>query len=156
MSSRWPSSPSAPPPEAEPAPPPAAASGEPVAAAEPEADLATPADDTTVAPWPWRLYAGVTAYLGLPIIAAWIVACFAATAFLPDFGADTGFGLVELIPGNTAALHAQAVENHLFGASLSDAQSVVVVHDPRGLSADTLVKLGQQAQVVDTAQPAPP
>src|SRR6202049_2422711 len=155
MSSRWPPSPSAPPPpEAAPAPPTAAASGEAPAATEPDADLATPIDDATAAPWPWRLYAGVTAYLGLPIIAAWIVACFAATAILPDFGADTGFGLVELIPGNTAALHAQAVENHLFGASLSDAQSVVVVHDPQGLSADTLVKLRQQAQVVHTAQPA--
>src|SRR6202049_5026652 len=156
MSSRWPPSPSAPPPpEAAPAPPTAAASGEAPAATEPDADLPPPMDDATAAPGPGRLYAGVTAYLGLPIIAAWIVACFAATAILPDFGADTGFGLVELIPGNTAALHAQAVENHLFGASLSDAQSVVVVHDPRGLSADTLVKLGQQAQVVDTAQPAP-
>jgi RND superfamily putative drug exporter len=156
MSSRWPSSPSAPPPpEAPPAPPTAAASAEAPAAIQPDAGPATPVDDAAVAPWPWRLYAGVTAYLGLPIIAAWIVACFAVTAFLPDFGADTGFGLVELIPGNTAALHAQAVENHLFGASLSDAQSVVVVHDPRGLSADTLVRLGQQAQAVDTAPAAP-
>jgi RND superfamily putative drug exporter len=153
MSSRWPSSTSAAPsPDTTPAVP--ASASERPAVNEQQADPASLVDDVAAAPWPWRLYAGVTAYLGLPIIAAWIVACFAATAFLPDFGADTGFGLVELIPGNTAALHAQAVENHLFGASLSDAQSVVVVHDPRGLSADTLVKLGQQAQTVDTEQPA--
>ena len=29
-------------------------------------------DDASAVPWPWRLYAGLTAYLGLPVIAAWI------------------------------------------------------------------------------------
>jgi putative drug exporter of the RND superfamily len=117
-------------------------------------DATTEVDEFTAAPWPWRLYAGLTAYLGLPIIAAWIAVTLAAAAFLPDFGADTGFGLVELIPSNTPAFHAQATENRLFGASLSDAASVVVVHDPRGFSASTLVKLGQQAQETDSSRPA--
>jgi putative drug exporter of the RND superfamily len=155
MSNRRPFSSSSPPSPPETAPASPLPDGEPPAVAGRSPDVATPVDEFTAAPWPWRLYAGVTAYLGLPIIAAWIVACFAATAFLPDVGADTGFGLVELIPGNTAALHAQAVENRLFGVSLSDAQSVVVVHDPQGLGADTLVKLGQQAQALDASPPPP-
>src|ERR1700694_1947341 len=154
MSNRRPFSSSAPPsPETAPASP--LPDGEAPAVAGRSPDVAIPVDEFAAAPWPWRLYAGVTAYLGLPIIAAWIVACFAATAVLPAVGPDTGFGLVELIPGNTAALHAQAVENRLFGASLSDAQSVVVVHDPQGLGADTLVKLGQQAQALDASPPPP-
>lgn len=116
-------------------------------------NVATDVDDATAAPWPWRLYAGLIAYLGLPIIAAWIAAAVGASAFLPDFGADTGFGLVDLIPGNTAALRAQAVENHLFGASLSDAQSVVVLHESRGLQPASLVQLAEQARAVDGSRP---
>ena len=63
--------------------------------------------------WPWRLYGGLTAYLGLPVIAAWIAAAVLAVMFLPDFGAASGFGLIQLVPSNTAALRAQATEQHL-------------------------------------------
>ncbi len=161
MSSRRPSSPPVPPlwPDSAQAPPPeddgtASFVGRRAPDGTSPSNIATEVDDATAAPWPWRLYAGLIAYLGLPIIAAWIAVALAASAFLPDFGADTGFGLVDLIPGNTAALRAQALENHLFGASLSDAQSVVVLHDSRGLQPASLVQLAEQARAVDSSRPA--
>jgi RND superfamily putative drug exporter len=157
MSGRRPSSPSAPAPWPDAGPPPESSPsrGEhPPAPADQPPDVSAESDEFTAAPWPWRFYAGLIAYLGLPIIVAWIAISFAAAAFLPDFGADSGFGLVELIPTNTPAFHAQAVENRLFGASLSDAQSVVVVHDSRGIPPATLLKLAQQAQAIDGSQPA--
>ncbi len=111
-------------------------------------------DDASTVPWPWRLYAGLTAYLGLPVIAAWIALTIAAVWFLPDFGAASGFGLVQLIPNNTPAAHAQALEQRLFGSSLGDSQALVVEHATGTLSAATLTKLAQQAQAVDSARPA--
>ena len=104
------------------------------------------------APWIWRVYAGFTAYLGLPIIAAWIGVAVAAVVFLPDFGATAGFGLVDLVPGNTPALQAQALENRLFGSSFSDAQSVVVERDPSGIAPPTLLKIAEQARAVDSSR----
>src|ERR1700692_1610220 len=76
-------------------------------------------DDLSTVPWPWRLYAGGVAHLGLPIIAVWIAVTVAATAFLPDFGSDSGFGLVQLVPSNTAASRAQATEQRRFRLSLA-------------------------------------
>ncbi|HEV3274491.1 MAG TPA: MMPL family transporter [Candidatus Dormibacteraeota bacterium] len=111
-------------------------------------------DDASAVPWPWRLYAGLTAYLGLPVIAAWIALTIAAVWFLPDFGAASGFGLVQLIPSNTPATHAQALEQRLFGSSLGDSQALVVDHATGTLSAATLTKLARQAQAVDSARPA--
>ena len=74
--------------------PPAVASASVAAApASPPPTLAAARDDPSTVPWPWRLYAGLTAYLGLPLIAAWIALTFAAVWFLPDFGRHSGFGL---------------------------------------------------------------
>ncbi len=106
------------------------------------------------APWIWRVYAGFTAYLGLPIIAAWIGVAIAAVVFLPDFGATAGFGLVDLVPGNTPAVRAQALENRLFGSSFSDAQSVVVERDPQGIAPATLLRVGEQARAINSSRPS--
>lgn len=108
--------------------------------------------EATSAPLLWRLYGGITAYLGLPIIAAWIVAAIAAVMFLPAFGATAGFGLVDLVPGNTPAIQAQALENRLFGSSLSDAQSVVVERDPSGIAPATLLKIAEQARAINSSR----
>src|ERR1700686_1308473 len=110
-------------------------------------------DDLSTVPWPWRLYAGVTAHLGLPIIALWIAVTVAATAFLPDFGSDSGFGLVQLVPSNTAASRAQTTEQRLFGSSLADSPALIVEHGSSTLPASTLVKIGQQARAVDSSHP---
>src|SRR5580693_6846664 len=120
-------------------------------------DISTlPSDvaEASTPPWFWRIYAGLTAYLGLPIIAAWIAIAVAAVMFLPDFGSASGFGLVDLVPGNTPALQAQAVENRLFGSSLSDAQAVVVEHDPAGLPQSSLATIGRNARAIDASRPA--
>jgi putative drug exporter of the RND superfamily len=110
-------------------------------------------DDLSTVPWPWRLYAGVIAHLGLPIIAVWIAVTVAATAFLPDFGSDSGFGLVQLVPSNTAASRAQTTEQRLFGSSLADSPALVVEHSSSTLPASSLVKIGQQARAVDSSHP---
>src|ERR1700693_324166 len=116
------------------------------------------ADDSAKVPWPWRVYGGLTAHLGLPIIAAWIAAAVAAVMFLPDFGAASGFGLIQLVPSNTAAVRAQATEQHLFGSSLADSPALIVEHSQRSFPPATLVQIGRQAQAVDGSQPesAPP
>ncbi len=106
-------------------------------------------DDLSTVPWPWRVYAGLVAHLGLPIIALWIAVTVAATAFLPDFGSDSGFGLLQLVPSNTQASRAQAAEQRLFGSSLADSPALVVEHASSTLPASTLVKIGQQTQSVD-------
>ncbi len=149
MSSRQPS----PPP---PAPPVIADSQTPAPAGSPPG-----VNDSSTVPWAWRLYGGLTAYLGLPVIAAWIVVTVAAAAFLPDFGAASGFGLVQLIPSNTAASRAQAVEQRLFGSSLGYSQAVVVEHAEAGLSPASLARVVEQARTVDgsrltTASPSQP
>jgi putative drug exporter of the RND superfamily len=118
-------------------------------------------DDSSTVPWLWRLYGGLTAYLGLPVIAAWIIVTVAAAAFLPDFGAASGFGLVQLIPSNTAASRAQAVEQRLFGSSLGYSQALVVEHATASLSPATLARILEQARAVDgsrltTASPQQP
>jgi putative drug exporter of the RND superfamily len=118
-------------------------------------EVAAAQDDLSTVPWPWRVYAGVTAHLGLPIIALWIAATVAAAAFLPDFGSDSGFGLVQLVPTNTPASRAQATEQRLFGSSLADSQALVVEHGSSTLPASTLVKIGQQAQAVDGSRLTP-
>ncbi len=110
------------------------------------------ASEAAPAPLLWQLYGGITAYLGLPIIAAWVAAAIAAVMFLPDFGATAGFGLVDLVPANTAAVRAQALENRLFGSSLSDAQSVVVERDPSGIAPPTLLTIAKQAQAIDSSR----
>lgn len=138
MSSRQP----APPPALEPGPHPE------------DPEVAAGVDDSSTVPWPWRLYAGLTAYLGLPVIAVWIALTFAAAAFLPDFGAASGFGLVQLLPNNTPATHAQAVEQRLFGSSLADSQALVVEHAAGSLSPATLATIAQHAQAVDSRRPA--
>jgi RND superfamily putative drug exporter len=102
----------------------------------------------------WRIYAALTAYLGLPVIAAWIGVSIAATVFLPAFGGASGFGLVQFVPDNTPAYQAQATEQRLFGTSLSDSQALVVEHDPRGLGGATLVKIEHQTQAIDGSHPA--
>jgi putative drug exporter of the RND superfamily len=112
------------------------------------------ADDSANVPWPWRLYGGLTAHLGLPIIAAWIAAAVAAVMFLPDFGAASGFGLIQLVPSNTAAVRAQATEERLFGSSLADSPALIVEHSQRSIPAATLVKIGRQAEAVDGSHPA--
>ena len=129
----------APPPVLDPSPPP-----------RPQDVGAEPGDPSTP-PLPWRIYAALTAYLGLPVIACWIAVTIAAVVFLPDFGAASGFGLVQFVPDNTAAFRSQATEQHLFGSSLSDSQALVVERDPRGLGGTTLVKIEQQTQSVDSA-----
>jgi putative drug exporter of the RND superfamily len=137
-------------PSRQPSPPPALDAGPHPAPADVVAGL----DDSSTIPWLWRLYAGLTAYLGLPVIAAWIVVTIAAAAFLPDFGAASGFGLVQLVPNNTPATHAQAVEQRLFGSSLGDSQALVVEHATGSLSPATLTKMAQQARAVDSPRPA--
>jgi RND superfamily putative drug exporter len=112
------------------------------------------ADDSASVPWPWRLYGGLTAHLGLPIIAAWIAATVAAVMFLPDIGAASGFGLIQLVPSNTAAVRAQATEQQLFGSSLADSPALIVEHSQRSIPPATLVKIGRQAQAVDGSHPA--
>ena len=109
-------------------------------------EAAKQTDDPSAVPWPWRLYAGLTAYLGLPLIAVWIAAAIAAAAFLPDFGAASGFGLVQLVPNNTPAVNAQVHERALFGASLADSQAMVVEHGSSTLPPATLLAIAQQAQ----------
>ncbi|MFI5285215.1 MAG: MMPL family transporter [Candidatus Dormibacteria bacterium] len=116
--------------------------------------MARQTDDPATVPWPWRLYAALTAYLGLPLIAAWIAAAIAAAAFLPDFGAASGFGLIQLVPSNTPAVSAQAHERALFGASLADSQAMVVEHDPSSLPPATLLAIGQRAETIDRARPS--
>ena len=143
MSSRPPSSPTV---EAAPPPPPA----------PPPPAVIERTDDLSRVPWPWRLYASLTAYLGLPVIAAWIVAAVAAAMFLPDFGAASGFGLVQLVPNNTPAVVAEAHERALFGSSLSDSQAMVVEHASTTIPPATLVQIGQQARAVDTSHPPAP
>ena len=149
MSSRPPASPPLPPRvDATPPPP----------SRPPARDIERRADDSAGVPWPWRLYGGLTAHLGLPIIAAWIAAAVAAVMFLPDFGAASGFGLIQLVPSNTAASRAQATEQQLFGTSLADSPALVVEHSQRTIPAATLEKIGRQAQAVDGRPPssAPP
>jgi RND superfamily putative drug exporter len=111
-------------------------------------------DDTSTVAWPWRLYAALTAYLGLPLIAVWIAAAIAAAAFLPDFGAASGFGLIQLVPNNTPALSAQVHERALFGASLADSQAMVVEHESSTVPPATLLAIGEQAQAIDRARPS--
>ena len=120
----------------------------------PPPDPASDPDDASSVPWPWRLYAALTAYLGLPVIAGWIVAAVLAVMFLPDFGAASGFGLIQLVPTNTPALRAQETEQQLFGSSLADSPALVVEHAARGLPPATLVNIARQAQSVDGSHPA--
>jgi RND superfamily putative drug exporter len=112
--------------------------------------------DSSIPPLLWRIYAALTAYLGLPVIAGWIAVTIAAVIFLPAFGAASGFGLVQFVPDNTAAFRSQAAEQRLFGSSLSDSQALVVEHDPRGLGSATLVKIEHQTEAVDGAHPTAP
>ncbi len=116
---------------------------------------ATAADaGVTRAPWPWRLYAALTAYLGLPIIAVWIGVALASTALLPDLGTNAAFGLVDLVPSNTASVRAQADETRLFGSSLADSQSLVVESDRTGLPPASVAALGRQALAIDRSHAA--
>ena len=117
-------------------------------------EAAKQTDDPSAVPWPWRLYAGLTAHLGLPLIAVWIAAAIAAAAFLPDFGAASGFGLIQLVPNNTPAVNAQVHERALFGASLADSQAMVVEHGSSTLPPATLLAIAQQAQAIDRARPS--
>ena len=110
--------------------------------------------DSSTPPLLWRIYAALTAYLGLPVIAGWIAVTIAAAVLLPTFGAGSGFGLVQFVPDNTAAYRSQATEQRLFGSSLSDSQAMVVEHDPRGLSSATLLQIEHQTQVVDGSHAA--
>jgi putative drug exporter of the RND superfamily len=110
--------------------------------------------DSSTPPLLWRIYAALTAYLGLPVIAGWIAVTIAAAVLLPTFGAGSGFGLVQFVPDNTAAYRSQATEQRLFGSSLSDSQALVVEHDPRGLSSATLLQIEHQTQVVDGSHAA--
>ncbi len=146
MSSRQPSSP--------PASPGNEASRPPPASAPPAPEVEPGAGEFSSVPWPWRLYGSLTAHLGLPIIAAWIAAAVVAVMFLPDFGAASGFGLIQLVPSNTPALRAQATEQRLFGSSLADSPALVVEHSQRSIPTATLVRIGRQAQVVDGSHPA--
>src|SRR5579862_4071229 len=100
-------------------------------------------------PWPWRVYAGLTTHLALPLIAAWIAVTIAAVMLLPDFGSDSGFGLVQLVPTNTPAARAQASELRLFGSSLADSPAMVVEHGASSLPPATVLEVGRQAQGVD-------
>jgi len=125
-----------------------------VEASPPAPEVEPGADDSSNVSWPWRLYGGLTAHLGLPIIAAWIAAAVAAVMFLPDFGAASGFGLIQLVPSNTPALRAQATEQQLFGSSLADSPAIVVEHSQRSIPAATLLRIGRQAQAVDGSRPA--
>ncbi len=146
MSSRPPAFPPVSPPvDASPPPSPPTPAGREVEAG---------ADDSANVPWPWRLYGGLTAHLGLPIIAAWIAAAVAAVMFLPDFGAASGFGLIQLVPSNTAAVRAQATEQRLFGSSLADSPALIVEHAQHSIPPATLVQIGRLAQAVDGSHPA--
>jgi RND superfamily putative drug exporter len=136
-----------------PSPPPAPAWVE-AGEQPPPPDPAPDADDASNVPWPWRLYAALTAYLGLPVIAGWIAAAVLAVMFLPDFGAASGFGLIQLVPTNTPALRAQATEQQLFGSSLADSPALVVEHAAHSLPPATLVNIARQAQTVDGSHPA--
>src|SRR5579862_1928178 len=139
MSSRLTSSPPAPPEVETSAPPPGAR---------------LPGDDGANAPWIWRAYGAMTAYLGLPVIAAWIAAAVLAVMFLPDFGAASGFGMIQLVPSNTPALRAQATEQHLFGSSLADSPALVVEHTAGTLPPSALLAIAHEAQAVDSSHPA--
>src|SRR5580692_10177501 len=119
-------------------------------AAPPRQDPGADAGDSSKPPILWRIYAALTAYLGLPLIAGWIAVTIAAAAFLPAFGTASGYGLVQFVPDNTAALRSQAAEQRLFGSSLSDSQALVVERDPRGLNTTTLAKIEQQTQAIDS------
>jgi RND superfamily putative drug exporter len=141
MPSRLPSSPPAPP-EVETSDPP------------PPPNALTPNNAASNVPWPWRVYGALTAYLGLPVIAAWIAAAVLAVMFLPDFGAASGFELIQLVPSNTPALRAQATEQHLFGSSLADSPALVVEHTAGTLPPSALLAIAHQAQAVDGSHPA--
>ena len=78
----------------------------------------------------------------------------AAAALLPDFGAASGFGLVQLVPNNTPATRAQATEQRLFGSSLADSQALVVEHATGTLSPATLATIARQARAVDSPRQA--
>ena len=136
-------------PSAPPAPPVLDAGAQP-----PSPPVLTVGAGNSTPPLLWRLYAALTAYLGLPVIAGWIALTIAAAVFLPDFGAASGFGLVQFVPDNTAAYRSQATEQRLFGSSLSDSQAVVVEHDPRGLGNATLLGIEKQTQSIDGSHPA--
>jgi RND superfamily putative drug exporter len=105
-------------------------------------------------PLPWRLYGGFAAYIGPLIVVAWIVACAAAVALLPDFSTANQSGLLQLVPGNSPAIRAQDHEAALFGASLAQSEAVVVETDPRGLPPAVLAADVRRAVGIDSKHPA--
>jgi RND superfamily putative drug exporter len=106
------------------------------------------------APLVWRVYGGLTAYLGPVIVAGWVAACAAAVIGLPDIGTLQGSGLLQLVPSNAPSLHAEARETQLFGNSLAESQAVVVTSDPRGMSPQAALAVARHALAVDTHPPA--
>ncbi len=106
-------------------------------------------------PLPWRIYGAFTAWAGPLILVAWIVACAAAVAFLPDFSSGNQ-GLQQLGLTNAPAIRAQQHEVELFGSSLSEAEAVVVERDPGGLPPAAVAAGLRRAAAVDNAHSRTP
>jgi RND superfamily putative drug exporter len=106
-------------------------------------------------PFLWRLYGTFTAYVGPLLLVAWIAACAATVLLLPDFSTGNQ-SLLQILPGNSPALQAQAREVKLFGAALGESEAVVVESDPHGLPSAAIAAGVRRAVAVDTAHPGTP
>ena len=68
-----------------------------------------------------------------PVILLWLATAAAAYRYLPGIRATQGGEIGLLAPANSAAIHTEEASSRLF-AVLATSRTVIVQHDPRGLS----------------------
>lgn len=81
--------------------------------------------------------ARVLVALRWPIVLAWIAAAIAAIVLLPSLGGGGGSPLEDIVPKDSASLHAAERATELFGAPVAT-DTVLVQRDPQGLSAGAI------------------
>ncbi|HET9015621.1 MAG TPA: hypothetical protein VFN57_08490 [Thermomicrobiaceae bacterium] len=75
----------------------------------------------------------ITGRARYPIILLWLAAAAAAYLYLPGIRATQGGEISLLAPANSAAIHTEEASSRLFAVPATS-RTVIVQHDPRGLS----------------------
>ena len=92
------------------------------------------------------MYAWTIVALRVPIVLAWITALIAALVLLPPLGGSSSAPLEDIVPADAKALVAQQRALQLFGSTVSS-DTIVVDHDPKGLTAPLVEAHVRQARV---------
>lgn len=96
-----------------------------------------------------RAYAALVVALRYVIVAGWVVAAVAATAYLPALTQSNG--VAGLVPGDSPALSAEYTAARVFGAPLA-AQAVVVQRAASGLTTAAQEAAVRTAVAIDTGK----